>query len=147
MNAPITSPAFRKSNASQTNKSFISGVPEIVNYAEFLAREYLPALSEAIMEAVEMEQGLLKERAYNSPDNWSALYEDMSVSFNPETSEFVYGVPGNTENALKATDLEYGVPSQNAPNPLVRSFVKEREQDLGKDIANAVSRRLNGRYR
>jgi hypothetical protein len=141
MDAQPSSPAVRTSRPS-----FIDGELEIIKYAQFLATEYPKALRKAIKQAVKEEQSALQEAASNDGD-WNQLANNMSVRYNTETADVVYGVTTGKQAMQKATDLEYGVPQQNAPRPLLRSFAKSREHDFGKRVEELVEMELRNKYR
>lgn len=130
-----------------SGSSFMSGNLEIIRYAEFLAKEYPKAIAAAIKKAEKREQTALRSAAQKSVAGWSDLTENLEVVYDEASAQFVYGVAGDSEAALRATDLEYGVPSKNAPSPLIRSVTKERETDLGKFITDDIESRLNRKYR
>jgi hypothetical protein len=141
MDAQPSSPAVRTSRPS-----FIDGELEIIKYAQFLSTEYPKALRKAIKQAVKEEQSALQEAANNDGD-WNQLTDKMSVNYNPETADIVYGVTTGKQAMQKATDLEYGVPEKNAPRPLLRSFAKSREHDFGKRVEELVELELRNKYR
>lgn len=127
--------------------SFIDGEFEIVRYAEFLAKEYPKALAAAIKEATKEETLALQNAARNSDTPWMGMISKLKVNYNENNGMLEYGIPNDDESSRPATDLEYGVPNVNAPQPLLRSFVKEREEDFGNTISDKVAQRLNGKYR
>lgn len=126
--------------------SLISGELSIMGYAEFLSKEYPKALRKAITQAVEDEQTALRESA-DTNSEWSDLADGLSVRYDSEQTAFVYGTEDAPENSQKSKDLEYGVPTKTAPNPLLRSFAKSREFDLGERVAKLVDKDLASRYR
>jgi len=133
--------------AVRTSKpSFISGGLAVLDYAEFLADEYPKALRKAIKQATYEEQTALRENA-DTNSEWSGLADGLSVRFDNQQTMFVYGTEDAPENAQKSKDLEYGVPTKNAPSPLLRTFAKSRETDLGKKIADLVDKELVKRYK
>lgn len=142
MSAPISTPASRTSRAS-----FIDGEFEIVRYAEFLAKEYPKALAKAIEETSKEETLALQEAARNSDTGWMGMIGNLGVSYNEGEGTVEYGIPNDDELSRSATDLEYGVPGGNAPQPLLRSFLKRREEKFGNTISNKIAKTLNGKYR
>lgn len=135
------------STSRSSRPSFIDGEFEIVRYAEFLAKEYPKALANAIDFAVREETLALQEAARQSNNGWVGMVGKLGVSYNENQGTVEYGIPNNDEGSTAATDLEYGVPGTNAPQPLLRSFVKSREADFGNVISNKVAATLNGKYR
>jgi hypothetical protein len=129
-----------------SSSSLISGNLEIIRYVEFLAKEYPKAIAAAIKKAEKREQSALRSAAKKSATGWSEITEDLDVVYDESSSQFVYGIAGDSNAALRATDLEYGVPTKNAPSPLIRSVAKERELDLGKFITDEIESRLNRKY-
>jgi len=127
--------------------SFISGEFEVVRYAEFLAKEYAGALAQAINESTKEETQLLKEKAKNSKTDWVKVSDSLEVNYNENTGTIDYGITGNDEKARLATDLEYGVPTKNAPQPLLRSQVLGNQTELSNKIANKVHAKLKAKYR
>lgn len=127
--------------------SFIDGEFEVVRYAEFLAKEYPKALAAAIKESVKEETAALKDAARNSDTPWMGMVSKLGVNYNENSGMVEYGIPNDDESSRSATDLEYGVPNVNDPQPLLRSFVKQRESELGNIISDKVAQRLNGKYR
>lgn len=142
MSAPISTPASRTSK-----QSFIDGEFEIVRYAEFLAKEYPKALATAIEQAAREETLALQEAARQSDTGWMGMIGSLGVNYNENEGTVEYGIANNDELSRSATDLEYGVPGSNAPQPLLRSFLKRREEEFGNTVANKVARTLNGKYR
>jgi hypothetical protein len=98
MDAQPSSPAVRTSRPS-----FIDGELEIVRYAQFLATEYPKALRKAIKQAVKEEQSALQEAASNDGD-WNQLANSMSVRYNTETADVVYGVTTGKQAMQKARE-------------------------------------------
>ena len=133
-----------RKSVSTSSQSFLSGNLEIIKYATWLAAEYPKALSKAIAQARYEEQESLRDSSTGDP-SWGGLTDSLSVTYNPDDASFVYGV--TDENHQKAKDLEYGVPDKSAPSPLLRSFAKSRETDLGKRISTLVDNDLKGRYK
>lgn len=139
----MSSPAARSSRPS-----FIDGQFEIVKYAEFLSKEYAKALAQAIKEVSREETNELRKKAKESSTAWSRVASDLESRYNENTGNFEYGIMDQrTKNAKVATDLEYGVPKQNEPQPLLRSHVVSNQKELGNKIANKVHAKLNGKYR
>lgn len=141
MEAHSSSPAARTSRPS-----FISGEFEIVRYASFLAKEYPKALANAIDAAVREETVALQEAARNSNSAWVGLTGKLNVSYNEDNGLLEYGVSNDDETSRQATDLEYGVTTE-PPKPLLRSFVKSREEQFGNVISTKVAQTLNGKYK
>ena len=135
------------SAARSSRPSFISGEFEVVRYAAFLAKEYASALAQAIKESTKEETQALKERAKNSKTDWSKVSDSLEVNYNESTGTIDYGIPGNDEKARLATDLEYGVPTKVAPQPLLRSQVLGNKTELSNKIANKVHAKLTAKYR
>lgn len=131
----------------QYSKGFIQGLPDIVNYAKFLQSEFPKAFAIALQETLQEEQAILQEDAYDSTAGWSGLSSALSVDFDTATEYIVHGIPGDKKESRKATDLEYGVPGKNAPAPLIRSFVKDRELDLGENISKRIDTILKDKYK
>lgn len=118
-----------------------------MRYASFLAKEYPKALADAIDSAVREETLALQEAARQSNNGWVGMVGKLGVSYNENEGMVQYGIPNDDESSRKATDLEYGVPGSNAPQPLLRSFVKSREKDFSGNIATKVAKTLNGKYK
>lgn len=135
------------SAARSSRPSFISGDFEVVRYAEFLSKEYARALSQAIKESTKEETQALREKAKNSKTDWSKVSDSLEVNYNENTGTVDYGIPGNDEKARLATDLEYGVPTIVAPQPLIRSQVLGNQTEFGNKIANKVHAKLTAKYR
>ena len=135
------------SAARSSRPSFILGEFEVVRYAEFLAKNYASALAQAIKESTKEETQALKERAKNSKTDWSKVSDSLEVNYNEGTGTIDYGIPGNDEKACLATDLEYGVPTKVAPQPLLRSQVLGNKTELSNKIANKVHSKLTAKYR
>lgn len=135
------------SAARSSGPSFISGEFEVVRYAEFLAKNYASALAQAIKESTKEETQALKERAKNSKTDWSKVSDSLEVNYNESTGTIDYGISGNDEKARLATDLEYGVPTKVAPQPLLRSQVLGNQTELSNKIANKVHAKLTVKYR
>ena len=133
--------------ARSSRPSFISGEFEVVRYAAFLAKEYASALAQAIKESTKEETQALKERAKNSKTDWSKVSDSLEVNYNESTGTIDYGIHGNDEKARLATDLEYGVPTKVAPQPLLRSQVLGNKTELSNKIANKVHAKLTAKYR
>ena len=129
------------------SKGFISGMPEIVKYAKFLAKELPYAVRLAMIQALKEEEQLLRTDAGDSSTGWADLQSNISIAFDEKNEIVIHGVTGNSAAAIKATDLEYGVPGKNAASPLLRSFVKEREKDLGDLISEKVDKILKDKYK
>lgn len=139
---------FTSATSARTSRpSFLSGEFEIVRYAEFLAKEYPKALADAIDAAVKEETVALQEAARQSDNGWTGMVSNLSVSYNENSGTLEYGIPNDSDSSRSATDLEYGVPGSNAPQPLLRSFVKSREESFGNIISNKVAATLNKKYR
>lgn len=135
------------SAARSSRPSFISGEFEVVRYAAFLAKEYASALAQAIKESTKEETQALKERAKNSKTDWSKVSDSLEVNYNESTGTIDYGISGDDEKARLATDLEYGVPTKVAPQPLLRSQVLGNQTELSNKIANKVHAKLTAKYR
>ena len=135
------------SAARSSRPSFISGEFEVVRYAEFLAKNYASALAQAIKESTKEETQALKERAKNSKTDWSKVSDSLEVNYNESTGTIDYGISGDDEKARLATDLEYGVPTKVAPQPLLRSQVLGNQTELSNKIANKVHAKLTAKYR
>lgn len=135
------------SAARSSRPSFISGDFEVVRYAEFLSKEYARALSQAIKESTKEETQALREKAKNSKTDWVKVSNNLEVNYNENTGTVDYGIPGNDEKARLATDLEYGVPTIVAPQPLIRSQVLGNQTEFGNKIANKVHAKLTAKYR
>jgi len=135
------------SAARSSRPSFISGEFEVVRYAEFLAKEYAKALAQAIKESTKEETIALQERAKNSKTDWAKVSDSLKVTYNESTGTVDYGITGNDEKARLATDLEYGVPTKVAPQPLLRSQVLGNQTELSNKIANKVHAKLTAKYR
>ena len=133
--------------ARSSRPSFISGEFEVVRYAEFLAKEYAKALAQAIKESTKEETIALQERAKNSKTDWAKVSDSLKVTYNESTGTVDYGITGNDEKARLATDLEYGVPTKVAPQPLLRSQVLGNQTELSNKIANKVHAKLTAKYR
>jgi hypothetical protein len=135
------------SAARSSRPSFISGEFEVVRYAEFLAKEYAKALAQAIKESTKEETIALQERAKNSKTDWAKVSDSLKVTYNESTGTVDYGITDNDEKARLATDLEYGVPTKVAPQPLLRSQVLGNQTELSNKIANKVHAKLTAKYR
>lgn len=135
------------SAARSSRPSFISGEFEVVRYAEFLAKNYASALAQAIKESTKEETIALQERAKNSKTDWTKVSDSLEVTYNESTGTVDYGISGNDEKARLATDLEYGVPTKVAPQPLLRSQVLGNQTELSNKIANKVHAKLTAKYR
>lgn len=135
------------SAARSPRPSFISGEFEVVRYAEFLAKNYASALAQAIKESTKEETSALQERAKNSKTDWAKVSDSLEVTYNENTGNVDYGITGNDEKARLATDLEYGVPTKVAPQPLLRSQVLGNQTELSNKIANKVHAKLTAKYR
>ncbi len=135
------------SAARSSRPSFISGEFEVVRYAEFLAKNYASALAQAIKESTKEETAALKEKAKNSKTDWTKVSDSLQVVYNESTGTVDYGISGNDEKARLATDLEYGVPTKVAPQPLLRSQVLGNQTELSNKIANKVHAKLTAKYR
>ena len=135
------------SAARSSRPSFILGEFEVVRYAEFLAKNYASALAQAIKESTKEETQALKERAKNSKTDWSKVSDSLEVNYNEGTGTIDYGIPSNDEKARLDTDLEYGVPTKVAPQPLLRSQVLGNQTELSNKIANKVHSKLTAKYR
>lgn len=135
------------SAARSSRPSFISGEFEVVRYAEFLAKNYASALAQAIKESTKEETIALQERAKNSKTDWTKISDSLEVTYNESTGTVDYGISGNDEKARLATDLEYGVPTKVAPQPLLRSQVLGNQTELSNKIANKVHAKLTAKYR
>lgn len=135
------------STARSSRPSFIDGNFEIVKYAEFLSKEYARALAQAIKEVTKEETTELQKKAKDSSTAWSTLSNNVDAKYNEETGNFEYGIKGNSEQARMATDLEYGVPSKVAPQPLLRSHVLSNQNGVGNKIAEKVHVKLKAKYR
>lgn len=135
------------SAARSSRPSFISGEFEVVRYAEFLAKEYAKALAQAIKESTKEETIALQERAKNSKTDWAKVSDSLKVTYNESTGTVDYGITGNDEKTRLATDLEYGVPTKVAPQPLLRSQVLGNQTELSNKIANKVHAKLTAKYR
>lgn len=135
------------SAARSSRPSFISGEFEVVRYAEFLAKNYASALAQAIKESTKEETIALQERAKNSKTDWTKVSDSLEVTYNESTGTVDYGITGNDEKARLATDLEYGVPTKVAPQPLLRSQVLGNQTELSNKIANKVHAKLTAKYR
>ena len=122
-------------------------MPEIVKYAKFLAKELPNAVRLGMVQALKEEEQVLKTDASDSSTGWATLQNDISISFDEKNEIVIHGIPGNSAAAVKATDLEYGVPGKNAASPLLRSFVKEREKELGDLISEKVDKILKDKYK
>lgn len=127
--------------------SFISGEFEVVRYAEFLAKNYASALAQAIKESTKEETIALQKRAKESKTNWTKVSDSLEVTYNENTGNVDYGITGNDEKARLATDLEYGVPTKVAPQPLLRSQVLNTQTELSNKIADKVHSKLTAKYR
>ena len=104
-------------------------------------------MAQAIKESTKEETQALKERAKNSKTDWSKVSDSLEVNYNESTGTIDYGIPGNDEKARLATDLEYGVPTKVAPQPLLRSQVLGNKTELSNKIANKVHAKLTAKYR
>jgi len=135
------------SAARSSRPSFISGEFEVVRYAEFLAKNYASALAQAIKESTKEETSALQERAKNSRTDWAKVSDSLEVTYNESTGNVDYGITGNDEKARLATDLEYGVPTKVAPQPLLRSQVLGNQTEFSNKIANKVHAKLTAKYR
>lgn len=135
------------SAARSSRPSFISGEFEVVRYAEFLAKNYASALAQAIKESTKEETSALQERAKNSKTDWAKVSDSLEVTYNESTGNVDYGITGNDEKARLATDLEYGVPTKVAPQPLLRSQVLGNQTEFSNKIANKVHAKLTAKYR
>jgi len=135
------------SAARFSRPSFISGEFEVVRYAEFLAKNYASALAQAIKESTKEETSALQERAKNSKTDWAKISDSLEVTYNESTGNVDYGITGNDEKARLATDLEYGVPTKVAPQPLLRSQVLGNQTEFSNKIANKVHAKLTAKYR
>lgn len=133
--------------ARSSRPSFISGEFEVVRYAEFLAKNYASALAQAIKESTKEETIALQKRAKESKTNWTKVSDSLEVTYNENTGNVDYGITGNDEKARLATDLEYGVPTKVAPQPLLRSQVLGNQTELSNKIANKVHAKLTAKYR
>lgn len=133
--------------ARSSRPSFISGEFEVVRYAEFLAKNYANALAQAIKESTKEETIALQKRAKESKTNWTKVSDSLEVTYNENTGNVDYGITGNDEKARLATDLEYGVPTKVAPQPLLRSQVLGNQTELSNKIANKVHAKLTAKYR
>lgn len=135
-------------SARSSRPSFLSGTLEIVKYAEFLSKEYAKALAQSIKEISREETKELRKKAKESSTAWARVASDLESRYNEGTGNFEYGVMDQrTTSARVATDLEYGVPKQNAPQPLLRSHAISTQKELGDRIANKVHARLKEKYR
>jgi len=135
------------SAARSSRPSFISGEFEVVRYAEFLAKNYASALAQAIKESTKEETIALQKRAKESKTNWTKVSDSLEVTYNENTGNVDYGITGNDEKARLATDLEYGVPTKVAPQPLLRSQVLNTQTELSNKIADKVHSKLTAKYR
>lgn len=136
------------SSARSSRPSFLSGTLEIVKYAEFLSKEYAKALAQSIKEVSKEETKELRKKAKESSTAWSRVSSDLESRYNEKTGSFEFGVMDQrTKSAKIATDLEYGVPKQNAPQPLLRSHTVSNQKELGDRIANKVHAKLKEKYR
>jgi len=133
--------------ARSSRPSFISGEFEVVRYAEFLAKEYAKALAQAIKESTKEETLALQKRAKHSKTDWAKVSDSLEVVYNESTGNIDYGIPGNDEKARLATDLEYGVLTKIAPQPLLRSQVLNTQTELSNKIADKVHSKLTAKYR
>lgn len=133
--------------ARSSRPSFISGEFEVVRYAEFLAKEYAKALAQSIKESTKEETIALQERAKNSKTDWAKVSDSLKVTYNENTGNVDYGITGDDEKARLATDLEYGVPTKVAPQPLLRSQVLGNQTKFSNKIANKVHAKLTAKYR
>jgi len=133
--------------ARSSRPSFISGEFEVVRYAEFLAKNYASALAQAIKESTKEETIALQKRAKESKTNWTKVSDSLEVTYNENTGNVDYGITGNDEKARLATDLEYGVPTKVAPQPLLRSQVLNTQTELSNKIADKVHSKLTAKYR
>jgi len=135
-------------SARSSRPSFLSGTLEIVKYAEFLSKEYAKALAKSIKEVAQEETKELRKKAKESSTAWARVSADLESRYNEKTGNFEFGVMDQrTTNARVATDLEYGVPKQNAPQPLLRSHAISNQKELGDRIANKVHAKLKEKYR
>lgn len=135
-------------SARSSRPSFLSGTLEIVKYAEFLSKEYAKALAKSIKEVAQEETKELRKKAKESSTAWARVSSDLESRYNEKTGNFEFGVMDQrTTNARIATDLEYGVPKQNAPQPLLRSHAISNQKELGDRIANKVHTKLKEKYR
>ena len=135
-------------SARSSRPSFLSGTLEIVKYAEFLSKEYAKALAKSIKEVAQEETKELRKKAAESRTAWATVSSDLESRYNEKTGNFEFGVMDQqTNSALVATDLEYGVPNQNAPQPLLRSHTVSNQKALGDRIANKVHALLKAKYK
>lgn len=135
-------------NAAPVNsKGFISGMPEIVKYAKFLSKELPHAVRLGMVQALKEEEQVLRTDASDSTTGWADLQSNLSIAFDEKNEVVIHGIAGNSDAAIKATDLEYGVPGKNPASPLLRSFVKEREKELGDLISEKVDKILKDKYK
>jgi hypothetical protein len=131
--------------SSKPATNFISGVPDIVKYANFLSKEYAKALSTAIRKAEQNEKKLLKKEASTSVNDWVNFADDLTVEYVPEEGVFKYGIV-STADTSSASALEYGT-GETSAQPLLRSTAKGREEDLGKYIDEELSKKLKKMYK
>lgn len=135
-------------SARSSRPSLLSGTLEIVKYAEFLSKEYAKALAKSIKEVAQEETKELRKKAAESSTAWARVSSDLESRYNEKTGNFEFGVMDQgTASSLIATDLEYGVPEQNAPQPLLRSHAISNQKELGDRIANKVHAKLKEKYR
>lgn len=135
-------------SARSSRPSFLSGTLEIVKYAEFLSKEYAKALAQSVKEIAGEETKELRKKAKESSTAWARVSSDLESRYNEKTGNFEFGIMDQrTSSALIATDLEYGVPKQDAPQPMLRSHVASTQTELGNRIANKVHAKLKEKYR
>jgi hypothetical protein len=134
-------------SARSSRPSFLSGTFEVVKYAEFLSKEYSKALAKSINEVTKEQTNELRKKAKESSTAWARIASDLESRYNEKTGSFEFGIMDQRTISSKiATDLEYGVPRQNAPQPLLRAHAVSAQKQLGDRIANKVHAKLKEKY-
>ena len=132
-------------SASKGSNGMFTGTFSPVVYAEYLLEQYPKLLNQALKEEAKAQQQSLQKQASELGNGWEDLADKLRVKYNAETGTYTYRLVGGNRIQKKAMALEYGTPQQ-APTPLLRTNILEKQQDVGTSIATSINTGIGKSY-
>lgn len=129
-------------SASKGSNGIITGTFGPVAQVEYLLKNYHKLLNEAFKEQAKLQQEELQKKARETGAGWESVADKIRVKYDSTSGTYTYYLVGGKKVQAKAMELEYGTPEQ-APTPLFRTTVLERQNDMGNNIVNSINSSMN----
>lgn len=131
--------------SSSGSKGIITGSFGAVERLEYILESYKEALTDSIDQFAESETERIRRLASSVESSWYKLRDSLSVHYDYETGEFVYGVIGDDNDMELSMELEYGTPD-SPPKPLLRTAALTGAQVSQSEITTGIRQYLGEAY-